>query len=419
MSLFAFGINHKTAPVNIRERLAFAPDQLGDALRQLLNHTPIKEAAILSTCNRTEIYCEGDTHNPEAAIDWLSTYHQFSKGELSPYLYTHPDQEAVRHILRVASGLDSLILGEPQILGQLKNAYTTANDAGTLGTALGRLFQHTFSVAKQIRTDTAIGSSPVSIAFAAVSLAKQIFGQLDQYVCLLIGAGATIELAARHLKDNGIKQLIVANRTLERAQVLALELNAQAITLAEIPALLPQADIVISSTASPLPILGKGTVERAIKIRKHRPMFMVDIAIPRDIEPEVGDLADIYLYNVDDLQEVIQENLKSRQEAAKQAEEIIDAQVTHFMGWLRSLSAVDTIRAYRNKAEKFQQLEMEKALKMLAKGEDPQKVLQHFAHGLTNKLLHTPSTTLKQAGFEGQTQLLAVFRKLFDLKDND
>ncbi len=415
MALLAVGLNHKTAPVQIRERVAFAPDQLPDTLRNLAAQTNISEAAILSTCNRTEMLCCAETADSEIIIEWLREHRQFAADELNPYMYTHPEQMAVRHMLRVASGLDSLVLGEPQILGQLKDAYTTAKDAGTVGTQLSKLFEYTFSVAKQVRTDTAIGASPVSVAFSAVSLSKQIFSDLKEHTALLIGAGETIELAARHLKESGIKRLIIANRTLARAEALVKELEGFAITLSEIPAHLAEADIVISSTASPLPILGKGAVERAIKARKHQPILMVDIAVPRDIEEEVGELDDIYLYTVDDLQEIIDEGLRSRQEAALQAEEIIDTQVTHFMGWLRSLDAVSTIRCYRSKIDLIREAELTKARRMLAQGNDPEKVLTQLARGLTNKIIHTPSAQMKQAGFDGRSDLLDAARELLDL----
>lgn len=419
MSILAFGINHKTAPVDIREKVAFQPGQLIDALRDLTSRPHVKEAAIVSTCNRTELYCGLDSENHEIITDWLSRYHNLSTNDLIPYIYAHPDQYAVRHALRVASGLDSLVLGEPQILGQMKDAYSTATSAGTLGSLLDRLFQHTFSVAKQVRTDTAIGASPVSVAFAAVSLARQIFTNFKDHTALLIGAGETIELAARHLHEIGIGRMIIANRTVERAHSLAEEFKAYAISLPEIPAHLAEADIVISSTASPLPILGKGSVESALKIRKHRPILMVDIAVPRDIEAEVGNLNDVYLYTVDDLQEIIQEGLRSRQEAAAQAEEIIEVQVSHFMNWIRSLDAVDTIRAVRERAETKRDTELDVALKQIAAGKDPETVLKQLAHRLTNKLLHEPSAQLKQAGYEGRSELLKAARDLFDLKIND
>jgi len=419
MSIIAFGINHKTAPVDIRERVAFAKDQLHSALQDLASRPNVHEAAIVSTCNRTELYCGLSNPDPSSITRWLAEYHRLGEQHIEPYIYTHPDQEAVRHALRVASGLDSMVLGEPQILGQMKDAYTMAAAAGTLGGQLDRLFQHTFSVAKQVRTDTAIGASPVSVAFAAVNVAKRIFSNFETNTALLIGAGETIELAARHLKESNIGRMIIANRTLERARNLAQEFNAYAITLAEIPKHLAEADIVISSTASPLPILGKGSVESALKIRKHQPMLMVDIAVPRDIESEVGSLDDVYLYTVDDMQEIIQEGLRSRQEAAAQAEEIIDVQVSHFMNWLRSLGAVNTIRAVREDAELKRDQELAKALELLAAGKSPEVVMQQLAHRLTNKLIHVPSVQLKKAGYEGRVELLAIAQELYGIKKDE
>lgn len=417
MPLLAFGINHKTAPIAIRERVAFAPPQISDALRQLTTLPAVQEAAILSTCNRTEIVCCVEEDHSQSVIDWFQHYHKLQGDEIGPYLYLHPDQFAVRHLLRVASGLDSMILGEPQILGQMKEAYLTALQNGTVGTLLGRLFQHTFAVAKQVRTDTAIGSSPVSVAFAAVSLTKQFFSDLSKHTALLIGAGETIELTARHLHEHGIGRMIIANRTVEKAHVLATEFGGFAISLSDIPAHLAEADLVISSTASQLPILGKGAIERAIKQRKHRPILMIDIAVPRDIEPEAGELNDVYLYAVDDLQEIIQEGLRSRQEAAKQAEEIIENQVARFMGWLRSLDAVATIRVYRDNAEWLRDQELAKAKRLLARGMPAEEVLFQMGRALTNKLIHSPSVHMRQAGFEGRSDVLDIARELFDLKD--
>ncbi len=419
MGLIAVGVNHKTAPVTIRERVSFAPERLTEALNDLTSSSIVSEAAILSTCNRTELVCCADELESSVIIDWFERYHKLDADEVRPYIYVHPDQMAVRHVLRVASGLDSLVLGEPQILGQIKDAYSKAKEAGTIGKFLSKLFQHTFAVAKQVRTDTAIGSSPVSVAFAAVSLAKQIFSNFEQQTALLIGAGETIELAARHLASSGIGRIIIANRTVEKAHTLAQEFNGYAIALNEIPAHLAEADIVISSTASPLPILGKGATESALKKRKHRPMLMIDIAVPRDIESEVGKLEDVYLYTVDDLQEIIDEGLKSRQEAARQAEEIIDTQVSHFMGWIRSLNAVTTIQQYRQQADAIREAELRKAIRRLNAGDDPEQVLQRLAHGLTNKLTHTPSAQMRQAGFEGRDALLDAARELFQLKNPD
>lgn len=419
MALLAVGLNHNSAPLPIRERVAFARDQLPEVLRDLTTTSRINEAAILSTCNRTEMVCCADEINSEKVIRWFSDYHRLAPGDIQPYLYTHPDQGAVRHLLRVASGLDSMILGEPQILGQIKDAYLAAREAGTVGKHLNKLFEYTFSVAKQIRTDTAIGASPVSVAFAAVSLSKQIFSDLGEHTALLIGAGDTIELAARHLRENGIGRLIIANRTLSRAEALVTEVNGLAITLAEVPAHLVSADIVISSTASQLPILGKGAVESAIKARKHRPMLMIDIAVPRDIEPEAGNLRDVYLYTVDDMKEIIDEGLKSRQQAALQAEEIIDSQTLRFMGWLRSLDSVSAICTYRDEIESIREQEIDKALRMLRRGEDPEAVLNLVTRALANKLAHAPTSRMRQASFEGRSDLLRAARELLDIKDPD
>jgi len=416
MTLIALGLNHKTAPVDIRERVTFGPDVIVAALRSLLNEDKVSEGMILSTCNRTEIYCVLDDDEPIKISQWLSQFHGLELETISPYLYLHQEDAAINHLLRVASGLDSMVLGEPQILGQVKKAYQVAQDANATGKLLGRLCQHTFSVAKQVRTDTAIGCSPVSVAFAAVSLARQIFSDLSEQTALLIGAGETIELAARHLHQHGVGQIIVANRTLERAHTLANQFDGYAISLTEISSHLAEADIVISSTASPLPILGKGAVESALKKRRHRPIFMVDIAVPRDIEEEVGSLADIYLYTVDDLNEVIQQNMQSRQEAAEQAQEIIDFHTQEFLGWLRSLDAVTLIQSYRQQAEALRDDVLEKARKKLNNGENPELVLSFLANTLTNKLLHQPSSNMRQAGFSGQNDLLEAANTLLSIK---
>jgi glutamyl-tRNA reductase len=417
VTLLAFGINHKTAPVEIREKVAFNPENVPQALRDLLAKAPVTEAAIISTCNRTELICQTESPDPAAIIEWFRSYHKLRNDEVAPYIYAHPDSQAVRHILRVASGLDSLVLGEPQILGQIKDAYNTAADAGTIGRLLNRLFQYTFSVAKQVRTDTAIGANPVSVAFAAVTLARQIFSELQERTALLVGAGETIELVARHLKEQQVRKIVVANRTAERARNLAQQVNGQAVALAEIPQRLAEADIVISSTASPLPILGKGMVERALKTRKHQPIFMVDIAVPRDVEPEVGELNDVYLYTVDDLHEVIEENRQSRAQAAREAEEIIDTQVEHFMGWLRSLDAVQTICEYRELAEQIRDEAVLEARRQILSGKNPDEVLQELARLLTNRLIHAPTAQMNRAAYEGRKDMLNAARELLDLKD--
>ncbi len=418
MSLIALGINHRTAPVELREQVAITGESISDALRGLTALPSVNEAAILSTCNRTELYCGLQASGLDDITDWLASYHKLDPALIRPYLYSFPDESAVRHLLRVAGGLDSMIIGEPQILGQMKEAYQVASDAGTLDSALGRLFQHTFSVAKQIRTDTAIGESPVSVAFAAISLAKQIFGDFTKQTALLIGAGETIELTARHLCDQQLGRLVIANRTPENAHRLAARFDGYGIGLDEIPAHLAEADIVISATGSPQTILDKATVKKALKNRKHRPVFMVDIAVPRDIEASVAELEDIYLYTVDDLQDVIQENLKSRQQAAQQAEEIIDVQVERFMSWLRAQDAVATIRDYRRHAEQQRDEVINKAQQMLASGKDPQQALEFLANTLTNKLTHTPSVRIREAAENSDRELLNAARVLFNIDNN-
>ncbi|MBG7602739.1 MAG: glutamyl-tRNA reductase [Gammaproteobacteria bacterium] len=415
--LLTIGLNHKTAPVDIRERLAFGPDIIVAALRGLHEQAGVDESVILSTCNRTEIYCAAaDEDGCSRVEDWLTDFHGLEAQQVKPYLYRHCDTDAIHHLMSVACGLDSLVLGEPQILGQVKAAWQTSCSAKACGKLLDRLFQHTFTVAKQVRTDTAIGSSPVSIAFAAVTLAKQIFANLEEQTALLIGAGETIELAARHLHQQGVRHMIIANRTLQNARKLAQQFDAYAIGLTEISVHLAEADIVISSTASPLPILGKGTVESALKKRKHRPVFMVDIAVPRDIEAEVGSLRDIYLYSVDDLHEVIQENMKSREQAAEEAAEIIEQQVNSYIGWMKSLDAVSLIHSFRSAAERDRDEVLQRALRQLRNGKDADQVLQFLAHTLTNRLLHIPSTSLREAGSSGKTEILEAANTLFQLK---
>ncbi len=417
MTLLALGINYTTAPVAIRERLAFPAEILSDAVQDLWQQQQISEAVILSTCNRTEIYCTTHNSDIDPIINWISRNRQLSHSEFQPYLYAHTDNAFIRHIFRVASGLESMVLGEPQILGQMKTAYQTAITAGTLGKDLGKLFQHTFSTAKKVRTDTAIGSSSVSVAFAAVQLSKQIFDDLSEQTAVLIGAGETIELTARHLHQNGVSRIIIANRTYDKAHALASQFNGYAIALSELALHIAEADIIVSSTASQLPILGKGLVESAIKKRKHKPMFMVDLAVPRDIEPEVAKLNDVFLYTVDDLQNIIQDNLNSRRQAAEQAEEIIDANVDHFLAWMKAQTVQSTIVNYRDQASQLQQESLAKALAALKNGNAPEDVLQQLAHTLTNKLIHTPCSQLRKASENDRHDLIAAARELFKLED--
>lgn len=415
MTLIAFGINHNTAPVEVREAVAFAPEQLQQALVSVRSGAMVREVAILSTCNRTEIYAELDGVEPQELLNWLATFHKTDPRTLQSCHYSYAGIEAARHMMKVASGLDSLVLGEPQILGQMKSAYALANDVGSLGSQLHATFHKVFSVAKRVRSETAIGENPVSVAYAAVSLAQQIFSDLKKDTALLIGAGETIELVARHLSQQGLKKIIVANRTLVNAVELAKKFDGEAILLADIPEQLHRADIVISSTASQLPILGKGAVEAALKKRRHKPMFMVDIAVPRDIEAQVAELSDVYLYTVDDLRDVIDENMRSREQAAKIAAEIIEEGVASFADDLRAQDAVATVKVFRQSLEELRDLELLKAQRLLQSGADPADVLQQFARNLTNKIMHKPTQQIKKASVAGDYELIAGMHRLFEL----
>ena len=396
-SLFTLGLNHLTAPLAVRERVVFHVERLHEALGELKGGLA-REAAILSTCNRTELYVAGGVadETPAELMHWLAQYHRLAPGELHPHVYTLPQEQAVRHAFRVASGLDSMVLGEPQILGQMKDAARAAESAGTLGSLLHRLFQRSFAVAKEVRSTTSIGAASVSMAAAAVKLAARIFPSLKDQSVLLIGAGEMIDLAATHFAAQAPARIAVANRTLERAERLATRFNAQAIELRSLGERLHEYDIVVSCTASSLPILGKGLVERALRARRHRPMFMVDLAVPRDIEQEAAELADVFLYTIDDLAEIVSANLDSRRSALDQAEAIIESQVGQFMHWMRLREGVPLIRALRDEADAARRAELERALKALARGEDPAKVLEALSRTLTNKLLHGPTQALSE-----------------------
>ncbi|MDO8925916.1 MAG: glutamyl-tRNA reductase [Sideroxyarcus sp.] len=417
MQLFTFGINHQTAPLSVREQIAFNAETLDTALRDLVGNGAAKEATILSTCNRTEIYCS--TNAPVLAVDWLASYHHLPTKEIEPYIYRLPQEQAVKHAFRVASGLDSMVLGEPQILGQMKQAVRQAEQAGTLGFLLHKLFQRTFSVAKDVRTQTEIGANLVSMAAAAVKLAERIFPSITEQRVLFIGAGEMIELNAVHFAARNPKHITVANRTLERAQTLARRINGHAITLNELPEQLAMHDIIVTCTASPLPILGKGMVERALKQRKHRPLFIVDLAVPRDVEKEVSELSDVFLYTVDDLSEVVRDGLDARQGAVKEAEVIIDSGVNEFIHWMESREVVPTIRALRDHAERQRRSEMEKALRQLTKGENPEKVLESLSAALTNKFLHAPTQTLNQAQANEREALLEAIHRIYHLHSSE
>jgi glutamyl-tRNA reductase len=417
MQLFAFGLNHQTAPLDVREQVVISAEEMEQALRDLVEHRPVKEAAILSTCNRTEVYC--NTEEPDAAIDWLATFHSLQAANIEPFVYRLPSERAVKHAFRVASGLDSMVLGEPQILGQMKDAVKSAEQAGTLGLLLHKLFQRTFSVAKEVRSQTDIGASSVSMAAAAVRLASRIFPSIAEQGVLFIGAGEMIELCAAHFCAQRPKRVTVANRTVERARQLAHRYEGHAITLNELPDHLALHDIVVTCTASPLPILGKGMLERAIKARRHRPIFMVDLAVPRDVEPEVSEMDDVFLYTVDDLAEIVRDGVEARQGAVAQAEAIIDNSVANFMHWMETREMVPTIRALRDHAERYRRAEMERALRLLNKGEDPHKVMESLSRGLTNKFLHLPTHALNHSVHEERDELVEFLRRLYNLHSQE
>ena len=447
MALFLVGINHTTASIDLREKVAFPPEIVSGALQDVYDLPEVNEAVIVSTCNRTEIYLDLATdsdadengaatsaeHQQDAAqaenqqlmtrrqlvIQWLADYHNLDLDELGNCSYFYANEDVVRHLMRVSCGLDSMVLGEPQILGQIKSAYAVSKDLEVVSSSLGRAFQDAFSIAKEVRTDTAIGENPVSVAFAAVTLAERIFSRLDSLNVLLVGAGRTIELVAQHLLDKGVHEIAVANRTLDNAIELASRIKGHGVLLSEIPEQLVKADIVVSSTNSQLPLIGKGTVERALKSRKHRPMLLVDLAVPRDIEPEVGQIGDAYLYTVDDISEVIEDGQRSREQAAQEASSIIERGIQEYRNHVRSLNAVATLKAFRGKADEIREQELERALKALEKGDAPEAVLQSLARALTNKLIHSPSVQMKKASAEGRDELVALTRRLYELGDDE
>ena len=407
MQLTAVGLNHQTAPLSIREKLAFAAACLPEAVRNLARSNAATEAVILSTCNRTELYCVGDS---EEIIRWLADYHSLPIEEIRPYLYTLGMQETVRHAFRVACGLDSMVLGEPQILGQIKDAVRVAQEQESMGKKLNALFQKTFSVAKEVRTDTAVGENSVSMASASVKLAEQIFPDIGDLNVLFIGAGEMIELVATYFAAKNPRLMTVANRTLARAQELCdkLGVNAEPCLLSDLPAILHDYDVVVSSTASQLPIVGKGMVERALKQRQSMPLFMLDLAVPRDIEAEVGDLNDAYLYTVDDMVNIVQSGKEARQKAAAAAETLVSEKVAEFVRQQQGRQSVPLIKALRDEGEKARKQVLENAMKQLAKGATAEEVLERLSVQLTNKLLHSPTQTLNKAGEEDKDLVHAV-----------
>ncbi|GAA0200720.1 glutamyl-tRNA reductase [Kangiella japonica] len=416
MSLIVLGINHKTASLSIREKVAFADHELGQIMAEVKENTEDSEVALLSTCNRVEFYVSNESKQHEELKAKLLQWLEAKKGvgeELEQAVYCHQGADAVGHLMKVASGLDSMVLGEPQILGQLKACYQKARRAGTVNQVMERLFQKTFAAAKRVRHETEIGSNPVSVAYAAVTLARHIFSDFSELTVLFVGAGETIELAARHLEQSGVKQMIMANRTLANAHKLADDFGGKAVGLDAIPHYLPQADIVVSSTGSMLPIIGKGMVETALKARRRKSMFMVDLAVPRDIESSVAKLDDVYLYSVDDLEGVIQENLQARQEAAEEAIVILQEFVGDFEKWHAGRQKHDTVRELHQMHGAIAQAELERAKAQLKNGNDVEAVLEHFSHRLTKKFLHQPLVWLREDDEELDRH--EITRELFQL----
>ena len=418
MSIVALGLNHTTAPLELRERAVVDDAGMSSALRSLTNHPGVSEAAILSTCNRTDLYC-GMGGGQDAPTRWFGEFLGIERRDLSGHLYVHREDAAVRHVMRVASGLDSMVLGEPQILGQLKQAYGLARREGSLGVVLEKLFQRSFSVAKRVRTDTDIGASPVSVAYAAVTLAHRIFGDLDARTALLVGAGETVELCARHLASSRIGRMVIANRTVDHARRIATALGAYAISLDEVPLHLAEADIVISSTASRETVISFQHTRDALRRRRRRPMFMADLAVPHDIDRDVGTLPDVYLYCVDDLADVIEEGRQRRMAAAGVAEGIIDQQVAEFMAWMRGRRVSSVIVQVRESAVAAREEVLAKARSRLQGGEPPEEVVEYVARTLTNKLLHAPSAAIREAGERDRRDIVEAARTLFGVTGED
>ena len=413
MALTALGINHISAPMAVRERVAFSPKHLPSVLREMRQHVPINEAVLLSTCNRTEIYT--DLQSNTQIYQWLQQ-HCGNSIDIRSHCYAYEGIECVRHVLRVASGLDSMVLGEPQILGQMKQAYQLACDAGHIGSQFHSLFPMAFSVAKQIRTQTMVGRQSVTMAYAIMQLAKKIFSHVSHCRVLLVGAGDMMDLVATHVVGQGVQQVVIANRSLEKATQIAAPLGAQAIQIADIPQHIHQADIVVSATASSLPLIGKGMLESTQKRRKYRPMLVVDLAMPRDVESEASNVDGVYLFNLDDLHQVIQANYKSREQAAEQAEAIVEIQAQDYMRKLRVIDASQVITQFRARAEHFRDKQLQSALLDLANGKDPAHVVTSLARTITQKMIHKPTLKLREAASESRMDLMLLTQELFDIE---
>lgn len=419
MTLLTVGLNHNTAPLTVRETVAFPPARCREALARLVRLPQVAEGAILSTCNRTELYTVSRDADDAALRHWLCEQHGLDAAGLAPHFYVYRDRDSIRHTLRVAAGLDSMILGESEILGQMKDAFRRAQQARSAGPLLTRLFEHSFAVAKSVRSETGIGANPVSVAYAGVGLARRIFTDFGETTAMLIGAGDTVELTARHLTEAGLTRLIFANRSLDRAQALAQRFKGYAIPLTDIETHLAEADMVIASTTAPAHIVSLAAVREAVRRRRRKPIFMLDLAVPRDVEPAAGELEDVYLYTVDDLQGVIRDNLHSRRQAALIADGMIDARIDEFYAWLDSRRAADTIRALRDQAHDRREEVLAKARRMLAGGKDPDEVLAYLARTLTNKLLHDPTAALRGTRGEEQRELLDTVRRLYGLDEDE
>ena len=418
MALLTLGLNHTTAPVELREQVAFDASRLPEALAQLTrDFRGVREGAILSTCNRTELFLAIDGEDEPDIVRWLAGFHAVDADALAPHVYAFRDLKAAQHMMRVASGLDSLVLGEPQILGQFKDAIRSARDALACGTELEQAFSRVLSIAKRVRTETAIGRNPVSVAYASVNLASRIFSDLSSCKVVLVGAGETIQLVAEHLNGQGVQGIDVVNRTLANAETLAATIGGFAWSLAELSERIQHADIVIASTGAAVPVLGKGMVERAQKVRRQKPMFMVDLAVPRDIEPEVGEIDSVYLYTVDDLQTVVEEGLEQRQEAARHAEQIIKEALDDWQREIRGYRAVDTIKQLRDNTQELSEQELARALKALESGKPADEVLQQLSRNLTNKFLHAPTVALRSAAEQGDLSLIEATHRLFTIDD--
>ena len=417
MPLFTIGISHHTAPIEIREKVAIARSEYSDRARELCALPGVEEVVILGTCNRTEIYCLSTAEGKQGLVDWIHRINDLSAGELDQHLYNHEGEVAARHLIRVASGLDSLVIGETQILGQLKEAWQHAHDSGSLGKVLDRLFQHTFNAAKTIRTQSGISDHTVSVAYTAVVLARQIFGDLQSKTVVLVGAGEMVQLCGRYLRDHGIANLLIVNRSRTKAEELATEMEATALTLDRLGEALPRADILISSTASPEPVIRKADVKAALRKRRHRPMFLVDIAVPRDIDPQISKLKDVYLYTIDDLQQVVDENMEQRTAAARSASNDVDEAVSSFMRWLSGIRAARTLKRIRDQSHDFEQDLTERALRKLEAGQNPADVLGQLAKTLTNKILHLPSKRLREAAENRDYEVLKAADRIFRKED--